>query len=143
MGTCDANALADCRTVKECAQQMVAVVNELNQENAGLLKRVETLEGTLQHGIPDSWIQYRPGARVTTGASSTVLLEPIARCNDDETVIGGFCTHNLTNLIHHATSARRNDHEFGCMFYAGANELANGIERRGAQATAVCLRSHQ
>lgn len=40
-----AGARADeCGTVKECAQQMVALANEIKDEHAALLKRIEELE---------------------------------------------------------------------------------------------------
>jgi hypothetical protein len=39
-----ARAADDCGTVKECAKQMVDLANELKNENAALLKRIEALE---------------------------------------------------------------------------------------------------
>lgn len=43
----NAQAQPECATVKECAQQMVAIANDLKEENVALLKRIEALEANL------------------------------------------------------------------------------------------------
>lgn len=41
-------AQEECNTVKDCAQAMVRVANDLRKENADLLKRIEALEKSNQ-----------------------------------------------------------------------------------------------
>ena len=41
------SAQEECGTVKECAQAMVGVVNDLKKENEALLERIEQLEKTV------------------------------------------------------------------------------------------------
>ena len=50
MGTSNvvhAQSQTECASVKDCAQQMVALANELKKENVALVKRIEALEADL------------------------------------------------------------------------------------------------
>lgn len=44
----------ECGSVKECAQEMVNIANELRQENAALLLRIEGLEKALEKHAQDA-----------------------------------------------------------------------------------------
>lgn len=69
--TSAANAQAECATVKDCAQQMVAVTTELKAENAALLRRVEALEADLaQYKADDAAGLETRVAKLRTGSNS-------------------------------------------------------------------------
>lgn len=49
-----ADAQEQCSTVKDCAQDMVSIANELKEENAALLLRIEALEAALAKQASDA-----------------------------------------------------------------------------------------
>jgi len=70
-GGVSALAQTECATVKDCAQQMVALANELKEENKALLKRVEALEADLaKYKTDDAAALEARVARIRTGSNS-------------------------------------------------------------------------
>lgn len=128
---------SECRTVKDCAQDMVKLANQLKEENIALSNKLERLE----ERIANPRVFEVPGKTLERRCDDAWPNPIVAECPSNSVRIGGGCSFTCLGLDHTVSVPVTNG--WSCAEISHDPSNATGGPNKGPRTfstVAVCLR---